>query len=102
MENTEVIKKVKEYLFKYKTVDLIWFIETPIEGLGLQKNKRDFNIINQEITDCLGFSNYTSHNPNDIGIKYSPSKRKFDMITRAGGIVGLIGGILGIISFFKH
>jgi hypothetical protein len=97
MENEEIIKRIKKYLRKNKTVDIKWFIN----DLGLQKNAREIDVINQGVINGIWFKNYNGHNPNDISIKYSRTAQIGFFINMAGGIIGLAGGLLGIISFFR-
>ncbi len=101
MENKNVIKKVQAYLLTYKSVDLKWFIADQENGLGIKKNAREIDIINQELINKPWFTNYHGHNPHDISIKYSKLSKYSFIITIIAGAIGLIGGTLGIISFFK-
>jgi len=100
MENIEVVKNVKHYLRNDKshTVDLKWFIS---EKLRLTKNPREVDIIYQNVINGKWFIGYPSHNPNDIAIKYSRASYILFWINTAGGVIGLLGGILGIIAFFR-
>lgn len=96
MENKEVIKRAKKYLEKEKTLDLKWLVK----DIGAEKNNREIDIINNEITNCWGFSNYTGHNPNDISIKYSSFNKWALFFSAIAGFVGLVGAIFSILSFF--
>ncbi|CAN5785072.1 hypothetical protein BH10BAC2_BH10BAC2_35880 [soil metagenome] len=102
--NEECIKKIKDYLTEQwrspRTVDLLWYLN---EVLFVEKNKREIDIISQGILNGVWFTNYEGHNPNDISIKYSPKARINYYINFWGGVVGLLGGSIGIISaIFKH
>ena len=98
MENDEIIKQIKKYLRKKKTVDIKWFIKNEYD---IQKNAREIDIINQGIINDVWFKNYIGHNPDDISIRYSKGAEMRFVLNTTGGIVGLIGGLLGIISFFR-
>ncbi len=100
MDNKEVIKRVKKYLLKYKSVDIKWYISDKDNGLGINKNDRELDIIVQGLLNSPWFTQYPGHNRNDISIKYTPLSKWSFFIGLIGGVVGLIGGILGIISFF--
>jgi len=52
---------VKKYLLEDEThtVDLKWFIKNELK---IQKDLREIDIINQSVTNDLGFSNYIGHN----------------------------------------
>jgi hypothetical protein len=98
MENKDVIHELKRYLIKYKTVDVIWFVE---KKMKLTKDKREIDIITQGVVNNDWFTIYTGHNPKDVSIRYSKQKFLIFILTTIGGAVGLIGGILGIIAFFS-
>ena len=83
MENEKIIKQIKEYLRSDKShsVKIKWFV---FNKLGLQKNARDIDIINQSVVNGIWFKNYMSHNPNDIAIKYPRSALVLFVINTAG------------------
>ena len=100
MDNNEVISRVKKYLIKYKSVDIKWYINDMDNGLGINKNDREMDIIVQGVLSYPWFTEYSGHNKNDISIKYTHLSKWSCFIGLFGGAIGLIGGVLGIISFF--
>jgi hypothetical protein len=100
MENKEIIKLIKKYLRQNKThsVEIKWFISSELRE---SKTAREIDIINQSVVNGIWYRNYPSHNANDIAIKYSGLSFILFIINTAGGIIGLIGGILGVLAFFK-
>lgn len=101
MDNKDVVKRTIKYLKKYKTVDLKWFIHDSKYGLDLVKNAREIDIVYQALLDRPGIEPYQGHNPDDISLKYSLRKEFYFYVNMFGGIIGLIGGLLGIIAFFR-
>ncbi len=99
MENKKVIKLIRKYLHKHKSVDIKWYIKDKANGLGINKNDREVDVIVQGVLNSPWFTQYLGHNKNDISIKYSPMSKLSFCISLLGGAVGLIGGILGIVSF---
>jgi hypothetical protein len=100
MKNNTVIKNIEQYLYKNKSVDIKWYLNDKVNGLGIEKNAREIDIIVQEVLSKPWFTQYSGHNTSDISIKYNFLSRLSFYIGLIGGIVGFIGGLLGIISFF--
>jgi hypothetical protein len=88
MTNKKIIHKIQWYVCRKGSVDIKWYVR---ENLKQEKNDREIDIIYTGVLNCFWFSDYKGHNPNDLSIRLNP--------TRWFNMVGLIGGILGIISF---
>jgi hypothetical protein len=100
MDNKIVVKEIKRYLNRHKSVDINWYLNDKENGLGVTKNDREIDIIVQTLLDKPWFKQYSGHNPNDISIKYNFLEKLSFYGGIFGGIVGTIGGIMGILSFF--
>lgn len=69
MDNNEVITQVKKYLRKHKSVDVKWFVTDKENGLGIEKDNRELDIIIQDILNSPWFTQYAGHNKDDISLK---------------------------------